>query len=427
MELTQVAAGGGIAAIMGMVWSHVKTVYQKSTAVIFTRAHFTDNLDGQIVNYLFNNYKRTPKVENLYHGEIRSLKEHGATTVPFRVDMLAGFNYSKRAIISVRYENGFHITAMRGFDFSNFIRQAVLDYRVTQRVKRRDLGCFGIQEITGEEYHVQGNALVAREKRGEIADENGPTAANDYKGFCYSLSFIKHGSLTDKPADFLHETRDPFEDLYLEPHVWEFVEQSRLWFDKQDWYNSRNIPWRRGALLYGLPGCGKSSLVRSLAYDFGVMVYKFNLATLSDQEFMRHWKRMRTPCIALFEDFDSIYNGRKFLIDSGKSLSFDTILNCVSGIDSKEGVFLIITTNNMDTIDPAIGTVSKHDTISSRPGRIDTVVEMGTMNEDNRRKMACRTLCDWPEEVAPAIARGEGLTPAQFQELVLNIALKRLK
>lgn len=35
--------------------------------------------------------------------------------------------------------------------------------------------------------------------------------------------------------------------------------------DSSEWYASRGIPYRRGYLLYGPPGCGKSSFITALA------------------------------------------------------------------------------------------------------------------------------------------------------------------
>jgi hypothetical protein len=64
--------------------------------------------------------------------------------------------------------------------------------------------------------------------------------------------------------------------------------------------------------------------------------------------------------------------------------------------------------------------------LSSRPGRIDTVIEMGSMSAENRRRMAEVTLRDWPHLILMAVNKGEGLTPVQFQETLIQIAFAEI-
>lgn len=43
------------------------------------------------------------------------------------------------------------------------------------------------------------------------------------------------------------------------------VEDAQDFFISEQWYSDRGIPYRRGYLLYGTPGSGKTSFVYSLA------------------------------------------------------------------------------------------------------------------------------------------------------------------
>jgi chaperone BCS1 len=49
---------------------------------------------------------------------------------------------------------------------------------------------------------------------------------------------------------------------------------------RRHFYNEQAIPYRRGYLLHGPPGCGKSSLSIALAGKFGLDLYIVNLSTL---------------------------------------------------------------------------------------------------------------------------------------------------
>lgn len=40
------------------------------------------------------------------------------------------------------------------------------------------------------------------------------------------------------------------------------VEDAKEFMRSEQWYADRGIPWRRGYLLYGCPGSGKTSLSR---------------------------------------------------------------------------------------------------------------------------------------------------------------------
>jgi len=44
------------------------------------------------------------------------------------------------------------------------------------------------------------------------------------------------------------------------------------------WYAERGIPYRRGYLLYGVPGSGKTSLIHALAGELGLDIYALSLS-----------------------------------------------------------------------------------------------------------------------------------------------------
>ena len=61
---------------------------------------------------------------------------------------------------------------------------------------------------------------------------------------------------------------------------------------------------------------------------------------------------------------------------------------------------------------------------STRPGRIDRVLELGELDEAGRRKLASRILEEWPGEWETVIDEGLGDTAAQFQERCTRRALQ---
>jgi transitional endoplasmic reticulum ATPase len=138
----------------------------------------------------------------------------------------------------------------------------------------------------------------------------------------------------------------------------------------------------RGVLLYGAPGCGKTSLVRAAANVSGVGFLKANGAEMfsaflgeSERIVRDLFARARTlePCILFLDEIDAIV-GRRSLeggsdgAEAGgvRQRVLSTILNELDGVDSAGGVILVGATNRLDMIDPAL----------LRPGRFDHLVHV---------------------------------------------------
>lgn len=151
-------------------------------------------------------------------------------------------------------------------------------------------------------------------------------------------------------------------------------------------YTERGVPYRRGYLLYGPPGCGKSSFISGIASELGYSVCIVSLSerTLDDDR-LNHLLNTAPPnvsfsyqlnrrviiyflqSIILLEDVDAAFRSRedhpalKGAYEGLTRVTLSGLLNAIDGVACAEERVLFMTTNYVERLDPAL----------IRPGRID--------------------------------------------------------
>lgn len=240
--------------------------------------------------------------------------------------------------------------------------------------------------------------------------------------------------LTWSPDDLVERSTDarPFVNHPVSPAILAQLDRVSIWLKREKWYRSKGVPWRLGCLLFGPPGSGKDTIVRNVAMQHDLPVYALDLSSYDNRSFTEDWKvvMQNAPAIALVSDIDAVFKGRENVAAKDKTrdtLTFDHLLNTISGVGSSEGVCLCVTTNHVESLDPALGVPYNGHGRSTRPGRIDIVIEVGAMQESERRALAALMLGDWPDQVEPAVRAGEGEMAAQFQERCAQLALRLIE
>lgn len=175
-------------------------------------------------------------------------------------------------------------------------------------------------------------------------------------------------------------------------------------------FKEYGLPYKRGILLYGSPGNGKTTLVRSITgtTDAPVVYWQITEYTGSHsvQEVFNTVERL-APAILVIEDIDSMPEHMR-----------STFLNILDGVHVRDGLFIIGTTNYPERIDPAL---------INRAGRFDSTYEIKSPTEDVRQqyieKLDRKKILS-SERVEKIAKLTKGLSVSQLNELYMSIALK---
>jgi len=206
-------------------------------------------------------------------------------------------------------------------------------------------------------------------------------------------------------------------------------EDIKRWKDSEGWFKERGIPWKTGCLLVGRPGTGKTMFVRSTGQALDMPIFIFDLATMTNQDFVEAWNRIMDwlPCIVMIDDIHAVFSGTHNITPHGEeaALSYDCLINTLDGVQNSEGVVIMITANDTSKVDPAIGGPDGDGNMLTRPGRVNRIVQFRALDDAGREKMARRILGDFGEETwRPLVKANRGTTGAQFEHVCTQLARK---
>ena len=175
------------------------------------------------------------------------------------------------------------------------------------------------------------------------------------------------------------QPRRPLESLVLTDGALEdLLDDLRTFYGSRSWYVQRGIPYRRGYLLHGPPGNGKTTLVLAAAGELNLSVAVLSLSNrlLSDEALRGLVDALPPATLLLIEDVDCVFKTERTTTEqTGVTLS--GLLNALDGVSSREGRVLFLTTNHPERLDPAL----------VRPGRVDRKVELGHATPDQARRL----------------------------------------
>lgn len=134
-------------------------------------------------------------------------------------------------------------------------------------------------------------------------------------------------------------------------------------------------------MLHGEPGCGKTTTIITVASYFGRDIFYVNLKSIQTNSDLKlvfdHINNSHSGGgIIVLEDIDamtSIVEKRRSIADGEMesdrkedTITLEYLLNLLDGTLTYDDSIVIITTNHLENLDPAL----------YRPGRIDNLIEM---------------------------------------------------
>src|SRR5262249_9745714 len=143
------------------------------------------------------------------------------------------------------------------------------------------------------------------------------------------------------------QPKRPLRSLILADSILdETLDDLREFYRSSAWHADRGIPNRRGYLLHGPPGTGKTTLVLGLAGELKLPVATLNLSNklMSDDSLRALVDGLPAAALLLIEDIDCAFKDyRNTSVASGVTLS--GLLNALDGVSSRDGRVLFLTTN----------------------------------------------------------------------------------
>ncbi|GMW00318.1 MAG: ATPase [Candidatus Hydrogenedentota bacterium] len=209
------------------------------------------------------------------------------------------------------------------------------------------------------------------------------------------------------------------EDIVLPDGVMEVIQRNTSgFFEHASALRRSGRSVKRGLLLHGAPGTGKSYTAKWVAQSvegLTVILVAGNQLWMIKQ--ICRLAAALSPSLVILEDVDLVASRRDGVRHPAYELTLHDLLNEVDGMAPDAEVLFLLTTNKPEVIEPAI---------ASRPGRIDQAIEFPL--PDSRCRKRLFDLYSYGldvrlERLDEFVARTEGASPAFIQELFRKAAM----
>jgi len=189
------------------------------------------------------------------------------------------------------------------------------------------------------------------------------------------LNFLQQGNL-----EFLQYPELGWSDVILSPEIKEeFMLNIIFPLENEESCKLNGIPWRRGLMLGGKAGTGKTQVCRVLCSELpkNVTLIWTTPKALYDEhtiQLLFDAARFFSPTLIIIEDIDFIGLSRDF----ARNPILGELLTQLDGNDPNDGIFVIATTNRPELLDEAL---------ANRPSRFDVQILFELPNPEQRKQI----------------------------------------
>jgi hypothetical protein len=141
-------------------------------------------------------------------------------------------------------------------------------------------------------------------------------------------------------------------------------------------YEQANVPWKRGILLYGDAGNGKTTTIKTVISNYDFKPVTVHTSTQTNDDTITEafeYAQDQEPGLLYIEDLDTLL---------GSTVSLSHFLNLMDGVNTSNGILVIATANDLSKL---------KESITDRPSRFDRKWEIPLPDED----MAVKYLKKW--------------------------------
>ena len=136
---------------------------------------------------------------------------------------------------------------------------------------------------------------------------------------------------------------------------------------KEKEYDEFGIPYKKNYLLTGIPGSGKTSIIKAMCREIGYSLCIFSINhDVDNNTALAAFRDIPPKSILLFEDIDCPFEKRTSSTENKSQFTFSHLLNLLDGVFSRKGLISFITTNHPENLDHAL----------LRQGRTDMIIHM---------------------------------------------------
>ena len=195
-----------------------------------------------------------------------------------------------------------------------------------------------------------------------------------------------------------------FDDVFLPDHqLREILNGVNNFIRNIPWMERKHIPSHYGILLYGTPGCGRTSIIKAMINEWNFRPhYLQSLEDLPNLVMSALPKRPTTHKelhLVICEDVDcTLFNRQKTFKESEdvdtdddpeatpytsyrrKKVSLSQVLNSIDGLIAPHNTVFVFTTNHIEELDPAL----------IRPGRMDLHMEIKPVSYETLNKFTLK-------------------------------------